>query len=155
MKMKEQTQGGFLLAKIHQLGGRIFARLLKEHGVDQINPAQGRIMFVLWQEDGIPINDLAARTKLGKSTLTSMLDRLEKIGLVTRVPSKDDRRKILIRRSQKDKDLEDLYVQVSQEMTRIWYRRFSAARIERFEADLQQILDNLTDFEEDSSHGRT
>ena len=155
MKMKEQTQGGFLLAKIHQLGGRIFARLLKEHGVDQINPAQGRIMFVLWQEDGIPINDLAARTKLGKSTLTSMLDRLEKIGLVTRVPSKDDRRKILIRRSQKDKDLENLYVQVSEEMTRIWYRRFTDARIKRFEADLQQILDNLTDYERGASHGPT
>jgi DNA-binding MarR family transcriptional regulator len=147
MKMKDQTQGGFLMAKIHQLGGRIFARLLKEHGVDQINPAQGRIMFVLWQEDNIPINDLAQRTKLGKSTLTSMLDRLEAIGLVMRVPSKKDRRKILIQRTPKDKDLEDLYVQVSQEMTRIWYKGFSDTRIKRFEADLQKILDNLTEAE--------
>ncbi len=135
------------MAKIHQLGGRIFARLLKEHGVDQINPAQGRIMFVLWQEDGIPINDLAARTKLGKSTLTSMLDRLEAIGLVTRVPSKEDRRKIFIQRTPKDKDLENLYVRVSQEMTRIWYKDFTDARIKRFEVDLQKILDNLTDAE--------
>ncbi len=145
--MKDQKQGGILMAKVHQLGGRIFARLLKEHGVDQINPAQGRIMFVLWQEDGIPINDLAARTKLGKSTLTSMLDRLEKIGLVMRVPSQQDRRKILIQRTPKDKDLEALYVQVSNEMTRIWYRGFSDKRIERFEQDLKQILDNLTDFD--------
>lgn len=145
--MKQQTQSGFLMAKVHQLGGRIFARLLKEHGVDQINPAQGRIMFVLWQEDGIPINDLAARTKLGKSTLTSMLDRLEKIGLVMRVPSRKDRRKIIIQRTQKDKDLEELYVRVSEEMTRIWYKGFSDTRIKRFEADLQKILDNLTAFE--------
>ena len=147
MTMKDQKQGGILMAQVHQLGGRIFARLLKEHGVDRINPAQGRIMFVLWQEDGIPINDLAARTKLGKSTLTSMLDRLEKIGLVMRVPSRQDRRKILIQRTPKDKDLEALYVQVSNEMTRIWYRGFSDKRIERFEQDLKQILDNLTDFE--------
>jgi DNA-binding MarR family transcriptional regulator len=141
--MKDQKQGGFLMAKVHQLGGRIFRRLLKEHGVDQINPAQGRIMFVLWQEDGIPINDLAARTKLGKSTLTSMLDRLEKIGLVTRVPSQQDRRKILIHRAQKDKDLEALYVLVSDEMTHIWYKGFSGAEIAEFEAYLQRILDNL------------
>jgi len=145
--MKQQTQGGILMAKVHQLGSRIFARLLKECGIDQINPAQGRIMFVLWQEDGIPINDLAARTKLGKSTLTSMLDRLEKIGLVMRVPSQHDRRKIIIQRTQKDRDLEALYVQVSEEMTRIWYRGFTDARIKRFEADLQRILDNLADFE--------
>ena len=135
------------MAKVHQLGGRIFARLLKAHGIDQINPAQGRIMFVLWQEDGIPINDLAARTKLGKSTLTSMLDRLEKIGLVTRVPSKADRRKILIQRTQKDKDLEALYVRVSEEMTRIWYKGFTESQIQRHEADLKQILDNLTEYE--------
>ena len=147
MSMKQQKQGGFLLAQIHQLGGRIFARLLKEHGVDQINPAQGRIMFVLWQEDGIPINDLAARTKLGKSTLTSMLDRLEKIGLVMRVPSKNDRRKILIQRTQKDKNLETLYVRVSEEMTQIWYKGFTESQIQRHEADLQQILNNLTEYE--------
>ncbi|MBP7051613.1 MAG: MarR family transcriptional regulator [Phycisphaerae bacterium] len=145
--MKQQHQGGFLVAKLHQLGGRIFARLLKEHGVDQINPAQGRIMFVLWREDGIPIHELARRTKLGKSTLTSMLDRLERAGMLERAPDPKDRRKILIRRTMKDKALERLYVQVSEEMTRIWYRGFADEQIQTLERDLQRILDNLTDYE--------
>ncbi len=145
--MKQQHQGGFLVAKLHQLGGRIFARLLKEHGVDQINPAQGRIMFVLWREDGIPIHELARRTKLGKSTLTSMLDRLERAGMLERAPDPKDRRKILIRRAMKDKALERLYVQVSEEMTRIWYRGFTNEQIQTLERDLQRILDNLTDYE--------
>jgi len=145
--MKQPSQGGFLLAKIHQLGGRIFARLLREYGVDQLNPAQGRIMFVLWQEDGIPIKELAKRTQLDKSTLTSMLDRLEQAGLVRRVPSTQDRRTILLQRTQKDRELEDLYVRVSKEMTRIWYKGFTDTRIRRFEKDLQEILDNLTEFE--------
>ncbi|HNS23022.1 MAG TPA: MarR family transcriptional regulator [Sedimentisphaerales bacterium] len=145
--MKQQHQGGFLVAKLHQLGGRIFARLLKEHGVDQINPAQGRIMFVLWREDGIPIHELARRTKLGKSTLTSMLDRLERAGMLERAPDPKDRRKILIRRTMKDKALERLYVQVSEEMVRIWYRGFTDEQIQTIERDLQRILDNLTDYE--------
>ena len=145
--MSTSSQGGFLLAKIHQLGGRIFARLLKEQGVDQLNPAQGRIMFVLWQEDGIPIKELARRTQLDKSTLTSMLDRLEHAGLIRRVPSKLDRRTILLQRTLRDRDLEGLYVRVSKEMTRIWYKGFTDTRIKRFERDLQQILDTLTDFE--------
>ena len=145
--MNQQTQGGFLLAKIHQLGGRIFARLLREHGVDQINPAQGRIMFVLWREDGLSINALAQRTKLGKSTLTSMLDRLEQAGMLERTPDPGDRRKTLIRRTMKDRALERLYVEVSEEMTRIWYRGFTGPQIERLEQDLQRILDNLIDFE--------
>lgn len=145
--MKRQTQGGFLLAKIHQLGGRIFARLLKEHGVDQLNPAQGRIMFVLWRSDGIAINELARETKLGKSTLTSMLDRLERAGMIERVPSREDRRKILIQRTDKDRSLEALYAKVSEEMGQLWYKGFTKEQIARHERDLQQILNNLTEYE--------
>src|SRR4030042_4303750 len=114
--MKSQRQGGFLVARIHQLSGRIFARMLKEHGVEEINPRQGRIMFVLWRQDGLPISDLARRTQLGKSTLTSMLDRLEQAGWLKREPSRIDRREIIIRRTEKDKALEKLYVQVSEKM---------------------------------------
>lgn len=145
--MRQSSQGGFLLAKIHQVGGRIFARLLRDRGIDQLNPAQGRIMFVLWQEDGISIKELARRTQLDKSTLTSMLDRLEQACLVRRVPSTQDRRTILLQRTQKDRDLEGLYIRVSREMIRIWYKGFTATHIKRFEADLQQILDNLTEYE--------
>ncbi len=143
MSMKRQRQGGFLIAKIHQVAGRVFARRLKEHGIVEINPAQGRIMFVLWREDGISINQLVKRTSLGKSTLTSMLDRLEASGYLRRVPSREDRRQILIHRTEKDKVFEGVYVRVSQEMTRLFYDGFSPTEIDRFEQCLQRILDNL------------
>ena len=151
MSMKQQRQGGFLIAKIHQIVGRVFARMLAEHGVDEINPAQGRIMFVLWREDGISINELARRTALSKSTLTSMLDRLEASGHIRRVRSGSDRRQILIQRREKDRALEKLYVLVSQEMTKLFYDRFTAAEIDRFERNLTRILDNLMAAEEGAS----
>ena len=93
--MKQQRKGGFLISKIHQLSQRIFAKILKEHQLDEFNPAQGRIMFVLWQKDNIPIHGLVEKTQYSKSTLTSMLDNLEKLGFIKRVPSKEDRREIL------------------------------------------------------------
>ncbi|UCG32972.1 MAG: MarR family transcriptional regulator [Phycisphaerales bacterium] len=145
--MKQQRQGGFLIAKIHQVAGRVFARKLKEHRIREINPAQGRILFVLWREDGIAMNELARRSGLGKSTLTSMLDRLEEAGYVTRVPSREDRRQFLIRRTEKDKALERVYVEVSQEMAGVFYKGFSSGEIDRFERYLQRILDNLTEAE--------
>ena len=147
MSMEQQRQGGFLIAKIHQVAGRVFARKLKEHRIREINPAQGRILFVLWREDGIAMNELARRSGLGKSTLTSMLDRLEEAGYVMRVPSREDRRQFLIKRTEKDRALERLYVEVSQEMAALFYRGFSSGEIERFEAYLQRILDNLTEAE--------
>lgn len=140
--MKPQREGGFLIAKIHQLAGRIFAQKLKEHQID-INPAQGRILFVLWQQDGIPIRELAQKTALGKSTLTSMLDRLEAGGYLRRVPAPNDRRKILIKRTDKDRALQGLYNQVSAEMTALFYEGFSEQEIDDFEHYLRRIFEHL------------
>jgi DNA-binding MarR family transcriptional regulator len=142
-ELKKQRQGGFLIAKIHQLSGRIFSQLLKESKITEINPAQGRILFVLWQRDGIFIQELAKQTSLGKSTLTSMLDRLERTGFIKRVSSPKDRRKILIYRTEKDKSFQDLYLQVSQRMTNIYYANFLEEEITQFENYLSRILTNL------------
>jgi len=137
------------MAKIRQVGGRISERILKQHNIE-INSAQGRIMFVLWQNDGISINELAEKTHLKKSTLTSMLDRLEKMGYIKRQRSKKDRRKILIKRTKKDRTMEKKYVEVSQQMTKLYYKGFSKSQIVSFENDLERILNNLTEFEKNA-----
>ncbi len=134
------------MAKIRQVSGRVFERILKEYNI-KINSAQGRIMFALWQADGISINELAQKTQLKKSTLTSMLDRLETMGYIRRQRSTKDRRKILIKRTNKDKTLESKYVELSQEITKLFYKGFSKSQIDRFENNLAKILDNLTDYE--------
>jgi DNA-binding MarR family transcriptional regulator len=144
--MRQQRQAGFLMAKIRQVAGRIFERKLRDYDIE-INAAQGRIMFALWRQDGISINELAKKTQLKKSTLTSMLDRLERMGYVRRQRSKRDRRKILIQRTAKDRNLESEYVRLSQEHTKLFFRSFSEEEIGRFENDLTRILDNLIEYE--------
>lgn len=144
--MKQQRQAGFLMAKIRQVAGRIFERMLNRYGI-KINSAQGRIMFALWQDDNISINELAKKTQLKKSTLTSMLDRLEGMGYIKRERSNKDRRIILIKRTNKDKNLEKKYVELSQEHTAFFYKDFSESQIDRFEKDLELILNNLTEYE--------
>jgi len=145
--MKRLRQGGFLMAKIRQVSERVFARKLKKYRINRINPAQGRILFVLWQQDNISIGELAKKTHLGKSTLTSMLDRLEEAGHLTRARSTKDRRQILITRTKRDRELEKIYLAVSQEMTDVFYGGFSKVEIDQFEKNLERILHNLTTFE--------
>jgi DNA-binding MarR family transcriptional regulator len=148
--MKQQRQAGFLMAKIRHVSGRIFERMLNKYGIE-INSAQGRIMFALWQQDNISINELAKKTQLKKSTLTSMLDRLEGMGYLKRERSKKDRRIILIKRTNKDKNLEKKYVELSQEHTIIFYKGFTESQVDDFEMNLERILNNLTEFEGNSS----
>ncbi len=140
--MKQQKQGGFLIAKIHQLSGRIFSKLLKNHEIE-LNPAQGRIMFVLWRNDNITIQELAKKTSLSKTSLTSMLDRLESMEYIRRVPSSEDRRKIFIELTKKDQVLQEKYIQVSKEMIDIFYGDLSDEEINSFENTLIKLYGNL------------
>ena len=121
--------------------------MLKEYKIE-INPAQGRIMFVLWQEDGLPISELARRTSLEKSTLTAMLDRLERMGYLRRVHSAEDRRQVLVERTEQDKSWQDIYVKVSQEMSALFYMGFSEGEIDELDGYLRRLLANLEDWVE-------
>ena len=56
--------GGFLVTKIKQLGDRIFEKILREKNIDSFNGAQGRILYVLWQEDGISIRSLSTKLRI-------------------------------------------------------------------------------------------
>lgn len=145
--MTKLRQGGFLISKIHQLSGRIFSRKLKDYNINDINPAQGRILFALWQKDNIPIQELAKSTALGKSTLTRMLDKLEETGHLVRIFPSNDRRKVLIQLTEKNKKMKTTYEQVSVEMTKLFYEGFQDSEIDEFEKYLERIFNNLKKYE--------
>ena len=138
-----ETRGGFLISQIKQIQGRIFSRLLVEAKIEEFNGAQGRILYVLWQEDNLPIVELAKRTGLAKTTLTGMLDRMESQGHVVRCCDTKDRRQIRIRLTEQAQRLEEKYGQVSDEMSRLFYKGFADEEIKALENGLERILRNL------------
>ncbi len=138
-----ETKGGFLISRIKQVGTRIFDRMLADSGIDSFNGAQGRILYVLWQNEDISISSLSAQTSLANTTLTNMLDRMENMGLIVRKPDPKDRRNKLIALTEKAKSLQDDYTRISQQMNEIYYTGFTDAEIMLFESYLQRILSNL------------
>ena len=135
--------GGFLITKIKQLGDRIFEKILSEKNIDAFNGAQGRILYVLWQEDGIPIRALSDRCGLAITSLTTMLERMEKQGLITRLQDTKDKRKTLLYLTEKAHELKQDYDSVSLRMGQIYYQGFSEEEIVRFEGYLDRISRNL------------
>lgn len=138
-----ETKGGFLISRIKQVGTRIFDRMLANSGIDSFNGAQGRILYVLWQNDEISISSLSAQTSLANTTLTAMLDRMESLGLVVRKPDPKDRRNRLIALTEKAKSLQDDYDRISQQMNELYYTDFTESEIVQFESYLQRVLNNL------------
>ena len=138
-----RTNGGFQISKIKQLGDRVFEKILTAQGVEAFNGAQGRILYVLWQEDGVPIKTIAERCGLAITSLTTMLERMEKSGLIIRQQDSGDKRKTLLFLTDKAKALKEDYDAVSDRMSAIFYQGFTEEEIRNFEEHLERIRLNL------------
>ncbi|KAI4441639.1 MarR family transcriptional regulator [Schaedlerella arabinosiphila] len=136
-------QAGNFISQIKRLSDRIFERILADRKIDAFNGAQGRILYALWQGEAISLRELADRTGLAATTLTSMIDRMESAGLVCRTPDKNDRRKTLLTLTEKSQSLYQDYLDVSDRMSEIFYSGFSEKEIRLCESMLARIQENL------------
>ena len=135
--------GGFLVTRIKQVSGRLLEHILAERGIDAFNGAQGRILYVLWQGDNVPISELSRQTGLAMTTLTSMLDRMEAAGLVRRDRDAKDRRRVRIVLSDEARRLQRDFDEVSEEMNAIHYEGFTDEEVEQLEGYLERVLANI------------
>lgn len=101
---------GFLLGKAYQKVWQMEKAALSQYG---ITPVQFVLLHVLWEKDGQKGVELGGRLRLDGATITGVLDRLEKMGLIERRPDLNDRRTNLIFLTPKGKELEKPMNQVT------------------------------------------
>ena len=65
------------------------------------------LLMVLWEKDTQPVNDIAHRLLLETNTVTPMLQRMEKQGLVARKKGKEDKRQQIVSLTKKGKEMEE------------------------------------------------
>ena len=148
-----ESRTGFLISQIKQVQSRIFQRLLQDSGVEEFNGPQGRILYVLWQKDEVPIVELSQKTGLAKNTLTVMLGRMEEAGLIERKASDNDKRQSLIVLTKKARNLQDKYNEVSQKMNSVFYDGFTEKEVLTMDGYLDRILENLEKTERSTKSG--
>ena len=149
-----ESRTGFLISQIKQVQSRFFQRLLQESGVEEFNGPQGRILYVLWQKDEVPIVELSQKTGLAKNTLTAMLGRMEEAGLIERKAAASDKRQSLIVLTKKARNLQGKYDEVSQKMNEIFYKDFTEKEVEKIDGFLDRILQNLEQSERSPKSGK-
>ena len=145
--MSKKTRGGTLLSQVHQVCGRVWNKILRENNMADLEGARGRIIFALWGKDGVPIKTLCEKTSLDKSTLTGIIDRLERDGYIERKPSQTDKRSTLICLTGKEQEFAKHVQKVSNKMNKIFYKGFSDEEIMQFDSMLERILVNCKEAE--------
>ncbi len=61
-------------------------------GVQEVKPAYLGVLIALWKDDNLKASELGKRAGLEPSSMTGLLDRMEKDGLLKRHPDPYDRR---------------------------------------------------------------
>jgi len=65
------------------------------------------VLMVLWEKDNQPVNDIAHRLLLETNTVTPLLQRMEKLGIVSRKKGEQDKRQQIVSLTPKGKKLEE------------------------------------------------
>src|SRR5690606_27751492 len=73
----------------------------------EISAEQWSILYQLWNKEGLSQQEIASNTFKDKPSITRLLNNLEKLNLVVRVPHQTDKRTNLIYLTKKGKDLKE------------------------------------------------
>ena len=102
-EFKLDNQLCFRLYTASRLITQIYHPLLSQYGLTY---PQYLVLMVLWEKDAQPVNDIARRLYLETNTVTPLLQRMEKEGILTRVKGKEDARQMIVTLTKKGKDLQ-------------------------------------------------
>ena len=126
----------FQLSAASRLGTQFFSRQVDEWN---LTPAQAMVVNFLGEEENIPFSRLGEKLHLTSATLTGIVDRLEKIGLVERRPNIEDRRSLLVGLTKEGKAIApDLHKRM-EDANSAFLQNFS----NKEEAMLRGLLDRL------------
>ena len=138
-----KSNSGFYISRIKQINTRLLNKLLAQKNITAFNGEQGRILHVLWENDGISNQELSKRSGLAMSSLTTMLERMEEKNLLTRKGCPKDKRKCLLFLTEHANSLKKEYDEISDKMTKLSFEGISEDERLAFEKTLKNVLHNL------------
>jgi DNA-binding MarR family transcriptional regulator len=123
----------------------IARRLQKKFNTAGLNLTieQWSVLYQLWKEDGSSQQDLCLRTFRDKPSITRLVDNLEKLQLVKRVPSESDRRINLVFLTKQGLKMEEQTMQLAEQTLNEALTGIPTDNINLCKEILQQVYDNL------------
>ena len=104
---------------------------------------QWSVLYHLWKEDGLSQQQLCDATFRDKPSITRLVDNLEKLQLVKRVASKNDRRMNMIYLTKEAKELQILTMELANKTLNESLEGVTNEQIDIAKMVLQKVYDNL------------
>jgi DNA-binding MarR family transcriptional regulator len=139
----DETNFLYTITSIRQ---RIFKYLeneLTKAGIRDVAPSFGDILFVLDLKGPLTMQELARLTMKDKSTVSSVVSKLEKAGFVRKDKGMEDARFTTLSLTPKASDLRPVLMRISDSMNAMLFNGFSAHEKNQLFELIQRIADNV------------
>jgi MarR family transcriptional regulator, organic hydroperoxide resistance regulator len=135
-----QLSSGYLVRDANRAFQRLLERRIAPYGV-----ARGQWYFlrVLWTHDGLSQRELSARVGMMEPTTVIALRSMEKAGLISRVRSDGDRRRIRVLLTAKAKRLRNELLGVARDITATAEAGIEARDLASFRRIIARMTANL------------
>ena len=132
----------FITGKASTAIARRLQKNFKEATIE-ITIEQWSVLYHLWKQDGLSQQQLCDATFRDKPSITRLVDNLEKLKLVKRVASKDDRRMNMIYLAAGAEDLQVKTMELANQTMNEALEGVTIEQIEIAKLVLQKVYDNL------------
>lgn len=141
-QFKKSELYSFITGKASTAIARRLQKNFKQNGVD-ITIEQWSVLYHLWKENGLSQQQLCEATFRDKPSITRLVDNLEKLKLVKRVPSRDDRRINMIYLTPEAMELQEKTMEVAAQTLNEALEGVSVQHINVAKEVLQMVYENL------------
>lgn len=111
-----------LISRIREKVNRFIIQEMVKQGVDGIGTSHGDIIYALLHKHRLTMAELSTKIHKDKSTVTALVDKLVRLGLVMKERDQEDTRYVYVTLTGKGKELEPVFESVSSAMLKQFYR---------------------------------
>ena len=131
-----------LISSIRGKAYKFLAEELQANDIHGIVPSHGGILDALFKEDRLPMKSLAERINRDKSTVTSLVEKLMKMGYVKKIKDERDSRVNLIVLTRKGRELEPVFNDISKKLIDRFYADVTQEEKKTIVGILERVLKN-------------
>jgi DNA-binding MarR family transcriptional regulator len=138
--LARQSSLGYQVNHLSRLLAQALRRRIEAHGVV---PGQFAQLLALYEEDGLTQSELSRRVRIEQPTMAVTLQRMERDGLVERVPDPSDGRRALVMLTERARRLEKDLTTAAREVNAIAVEGLTPAEADAFMSTLGRLIANL------------
>ena len=132
-----------LISKIRKKVNLLIVAEMSQNGIDGIVTSHGDIIYALYNQSRMTMAEIAEKIGRDKSTVTALIDKLVKLGYVTKVRDTQDTRVVYVTLTDAGNELKPIFEAISSKLLGVFYLDISEYEKEELIRILNKIYTNF------------